>query len=114
VADFVSDNTPRAQGPNLAQVYKRLRPDYVRRWIAYPTLILPYTAMPENIKYNPEQEQVSDQWFHGTRTEQVDGLVDLLMNFDEYAKRQTRIADLVPPPVKTEEGAEAPAATGGE
>ena len=112
VADFVSDNTPRAQGPDLSQVYKRLRPDYVRRWIAYPTLVLPYTAMPENIKYDPEQKQESDAWFHGTRTEQVDGLVDLLMNFDEYAKRQTRIADLVPPPAKAEQPAEAPAETG--
>jgi cytochrome c2 len=117
VADFISDNTPRAQGPDLAQVYKRLRPDYVRRWIAYPTLTLPYTAMPENIKYDPMQKQDSDAWFHGTRTDQVDGLVDLLMNFDEYAKRQTEIAKLVPAAPKAEEGkpeegAEAPAETG--
>jgi cytochrome c2 len=100
VADFKSDNTPRAQGPNLAQVYKRLRPEYLRRWIAYPTLTLPYTAMPENIKYDATQKQDSDAWFHGTRTDQVDGLVDLLMNFDEYAKRKTNIASLVPAPVK--------------
>jgi hypothetical protein len=110
VADFQSDNTPRAQGPNLARVYKRLRPDYLRRWIAYPTMILPYTAMPENIKYDPMTEQVSDKWYHGTRTDQIDGLVDLLMNFDEYAKRNTHIADLVPPPPKVEPAA---AETGG-
>ena len=110
VADFQSDNSPRAQGPNLAQVYKRLRPDYTRRWIANPQLILPYTAMPENIKYNPEAEQISDKWYHGSRTDQVDGLVDLLMNFDEYAKRQARIADLVPPPAKADQPAEPAAA----
>jgi cytochrome c2 len=114
VADFQSDNSPRAQGPNLARVYQRLRPDYLRRWIAYPTLILPYTAMPENIKYNAEADQLSDKWYHGTRTDQVDGLVDLLMNFDEYAKRQTKIADLVPPPMKSDATTEAAAETGGE
>lgn len=108
VADFRSDNSPRAQGPDLSQVYRRLRPDYLRRWIAYPTLILPYTAMPENIKYDKSQNQESDAWYHGTRTDQVDGLVDLLMNFDQYAKRNVNIADLVPPPPKTDQ----PAATG--
>ncbi len=61
-----------------------------------PQLILPYTPMPENIKYDPMVEQLSDKWYHGSRTEQVDSLVDLLMNFDEYAKATDPIADLVP------------------
>lgn len=106
VADFRSDNSPRAQGPDLSQVYRRLRPDYLRRWIAYPTLILPYTAMPENIKYDKSQNQESDAWYHGTRTDQVDGLVDLLMNFDQYAKRNVNITKLVPDPPKTDQPAE--------
>jgi cytochrome c2 len=116
VSDYQTENAPRAQGPNLAQVYRRLRPDYLRRWIAFPQMILPYTPMPENVKYDPSVDQLSDKWYHGSRTDQVDGLVDLLMNFDEYAKRNTRIADLVPPAPKTPEATDAaePSESGGQ
>ena len=37
--------------PNLADVYRRLRPEFVRDWIANPKMILPYTSMPVNIPY---------------------------------------------------------------
>jgi hypothetical protein len=100
VGDFVPAGPARAQGPNLARVYQRLRPDYTRKWLANPKMFLPYTPMPVNIfKYDPEAEHLGgleQKYYHGTSIEQLDAVVDLLMNFDEYAKRQTRIADLVP------------------
>ena len=43
----------RRSGPNLDEVYRRLRPDYMRHWIANPQRILPYTGMPVNIPYDP-------------------------------------------------------------
>ena len=52
VADFMSQGSPRALAPNLADVYRRLRPEYTRNWIANPKMILPYTAMPVNIPYD--------------------------------------------------------------
>lgn len=99
VADYDPGGDPKAKAPNLANVYQRLRPNYVRRWIARPAQILPYTAMPENVKYKPQDPVhlggVSQELFPGTSIEQVDGLVDLLMNFDVYAKDKLDITSLV-------------------
>jgi hypothetical protein len=104
--------SPRALAPDLTRVYNRLRPDYLREWIANPKTKLPYTAMPVNIPYDAGAEHlggVKQELFHGTSIEQLDGLVDLLMNFDQYSKGQTDIAKRVPPPPPA-----APAAGEGE
>ncbi|WP_145055781.1 hypothetical protein [Lignipirellula cremea] len=96
VADFVP---PDAKGPNLADVYKRMRPKYVLDWVANPARILPYTSMPVNIPYDPAKEfngGVKQEFYHGTSTEQLEGLVDLLMNFDAYTQNQVEITPLVP------------------
>ena len=108
VADFTPKTSPRAKSPNLADVYRRLRPDFVRRWIANPKMILPYTPMPVNIDYK-EPKPILSQLYHGTNVEQIEALTDLLMNYDQYARQSTRIADRVTP--APPEGA--PAATGG-
>ncbi len=113
VADFDVQGAELAKAPNLADVYLRLQPEYVRKWIALPNRILPYTGMPENIKYAPEppfyggwkQEDI-----HGTSVEQLDALVDLLMNFDKYSVGKNQVTELVnakAPPME-----EAPPATG--
>lgn len=122
VGDYVSEGDPRAKGPHLSDVRRRLQPDYVRRWIAMPTYILPYTAMPNLIKYNPldpsqdgfydaTPDQSLVRRYHGDSTEELDAMVDLLMNLDKYAESKASIADLVPPPPAAEDGA-APAAEG--
>lgn len=100
VADFSPSGADRAKAPNLAEVYRRLRGDYVRKWIARPLSILPYTSMPVNIPYDPADKflgGVKQDLYHGTSVEQVDAVVDLLMNFDEFAKGRNRIAPLVKP-----------------
>lgn len=98
VADFQPEGDVTTFGPNLADVYRRLRPTYVRDWVANPKRILPYTGMPVNIIYKPDAEHlggVSQSLFPGTSLQQLQGLVDLLMNFDVYARRQTSITPLV-------------------
>jgi len=98
VADFQPEGDPTTFGPNLADVYRRLRPVYTRDWIANPIRILPYTPMPVNIPYRPGEEHlggVSQDLYHGTSVEQVQGLVDLLMNFDAYARGNTSVTPLV-------------------
>ena len=83
------------------EVYRRLRPDYVRRWVGNPQRILPYTGMPVNIPYDPNAPHfggVNQALFPGPSIEQLDGVVDLLMNFDEYHKRQTSVKGLVKEP----------------
>jgi hypothetical protein len=103
LGDYQVKGSPRGLGPNLDEVYRRLRPDYTRRWIANPQRILPYTGMPVNIPYDPNPPNfggVSQALFPGPSVSQLDGVVDLLMNFDEYTRRQTSVKGLVkePPP----------------
>ena len=99
VGDFEPQGADRGKAPDLARVFERLRPGYIRRWIAKPNGVLPYTSMPENIPYKPEdldfQGGVTQQLYHGTSVEQVDALVDLLMNYDKYSQRRASIRPLV-------------------
>ncbi|MFV1965135.1 MAG: PDZ domain-containing protein [Pirellulaceae bacterium] len=98
VGDFVPQTSDKAKAPDLALVYRRLRPENVRRWIARPTSILPYTGMPVNISYDANAAHlggVSQDLYHGTSLEQLDAIVDLLMNFDAYAKQRSSMARLV-------------------
>lgn len=96
VGDYEPGGAQRAKAPNLANVYKRLRGDYVRNWVAKPSSVLPYTAMPVIIPYTGAPEQLVPQdMFHGTPTEQLDGVVDLLMNYDRYTSGRSTIKDMV-------------------
>jgi cytochrome c551/c552 len=112
VGDFRPTGAVATFGPQLGEVYKRLRPEYVRRYIANPQRILPYTGMPVNIPYKPNEPGISAQLYPGTATEQLDAVVDLLMNFDVYAKRRTSIKPLVSQPPPAQEGEAPPPAAG--
>jgi hypothetical protein len=101
IGNFEPTGAVPTLGPQLGDVYRRLRPEFVRRWVGNPVRILPYTGMPVNIPYDPHAPNmggVAQTLFPGTSIEQIDGLVDLLMNFDEYAERQTSIRSLVKEP----------------
>jgi cytochrome c2 len=98
VADFHPQGDPNTFGPNLAGVYRRLRPEFTRDWIANPARILPYTGMPVNIPYRPDDPHmggISQELFKGSSVEQLTGVVDLLMNFDAYARNHTSITPMV-------------------
>lgn len=111
VGDFVPNQPIRGRGPNLADVETRLRPDYVRRWIANPVRILPYTPMPVNIKYDANldhQGGIAQTFFHGTSVEQLDAVVDLLMNYGKFTSARANVSELVKQPTSD---SEAPAET---
>jgi cytochrome c551/c552 len=123
VEDFQPQGDATTFGPNLAAVHPRLKPEYVRDWVANPKRILPYTGMPVNIPFNPDLPNlggVAQKLFKGTSLEQLTGVVDFLMNFDNYAKRQTQVTPLVEAAAAASAPAEAapaetpPAETGGE
>jgi cytochrome c2 len=118
VNDKAAEGSPRANAPNLANVYKRLKPGYMKRWIAKPFYTLPYTKMQELIPYKPESPHFGGFWppvlgpdgkpllgengnpklqevYHGTSQEQLEALVDLLANFDRYLKTQTSIKEKI-------------------
>src|SRR5690606_19141041 len=48
IGDFTPQGSAAALAPNLDRIYRRLRPDYLERWIANPKSQLPYTGMPVN------------------------------------------------------------------
>jgi cytochrome c2 len=111
IGDYEVRGATKTLGPRLDQVYQRLRPDYLRRWVAGPQRILPYTGMPVNISYDAG---VSQQLFRGSSSEQLDGVVELLMNFDEYTKRRTSVRSLVREPAAAPGAAPPPRGAGGE
>ena len=110
VSDFQPGGSQRTQGPNLARVHRRLRPEFVRRWIGNPKSVLPYTGMPVNIPYNPGAPGIPVKVYDGTSVEQLEALVDLIVNFDFYTNAHTRIAPLVQP-APASAAAAAPTAT---
>ena len=98
VGDYAPTNNVRALAPDLSKVQFRLRPDYIKKWIANPKTILPYTAMPVNVLYDPASETlggVPQNLYPGTSVEQVDALVDLLMNYSQYSGSQHSVKGLV-------------------
>ena len=108
VADYDPGGSLLAKAPDLSTVNRRLRPNYLRHWIAKPTQILPYTPMPINIQFNadlPHYGGVSQQLFHGTSIDQVDAVVDLLMNYSRYSNSRANVAELVKPANIPEQGA---------
>lgn len=103
VGDFNPKGADRAKAPNLAEVSSRMRPEFMRTWVANPKSLLPYTSMPVNVPYDATAtvfQPVPNQpvLYHGTTTETVDALVDLLLNFDAYAKQRSPIAPMVSAP----------------
>jgi cytochrome c2 len=101
IGDYQVRGAVKTLGPNLDEVYRRMRPEYVHHWVANPQRILPYTGMPVNIPFDPNSPTyggVSQELFRGASFDQLSGLVDLLMNFDEYAKRRTSVKGLVREP----------------
>jgi hypothetical protein len=101
VGDFDPTGIDRVKAPDLSMVYRRLRADYLRTWIAKPTAILPYASMPVNIPYDATAPllgtTMSQDLYHGDSLEQLDALVDLLMNYDQYTRQQSRVTPLVAP-----------------
>ncbi|HVC98397.1 MAG TPA: PDZ domain-containing protein [Pirellulales bacterium] len=106
IGDYVPPKDP--QGPNLSRVYQRLRPEYLREWLAKPSSKLPYTGMPVNFPREKDpNETLRTRLFAGTSEEALDGVLDLLLNYDAYMERQKSIKAMVkePPPAPDDEKA---------
>jgi cytochrome c551/c552 len=94
VGDFTPAGSVKTMGPQLDRVNERLRPDYVQHWVGNPKRILPYTGMPVNI---PPAQPVSQALFPGDSQQQLDGVVDLLMNWDRFTKAQFTLKSWIRP-----------------
>jgi hypothetical protein len=94
VGDFTPEGSVAALAPNLQEIYRRLRPEYLQQWLANPKSKLPYTGMPVNF---PLDKPVPQELYMGDSPEQLNAVVDLLLNYDSYMKRQTSIKPMVQP-----------------
>jgi cytochrome c551/c552 len=74
--------------PDLEEVGHRLQPAYLRRWLANPKSILPYTAMPVN--FPPAGPPLMAIPGLGTSREQFDAVIDLLIHYDWYLRRKDK------------------------
>ena len=91
VGDFGPGGEDRTVlAPNLAEVGRRIRPEYLHRWLADPKSVLPYTAMPVNFPPPPNAPMGQDL-YPGTSVEQLEAVLDLLKNFDRYVQQRTSI-----------------------
>jgi cytochrome c2 len=78
---------PPPTAPNLEDVGRRIQPDYIRRWLANPKSILPYTVMPVNFpSAGPPLGKVGTL---ETSAEQLEAVVDLLVYYDWYLRRRS-------------------------
>jgi mono/diheme cytochrome c family protein len=82
-----AEGTPAERGPNLWLTPDRLRPTWLKQWIASPKRLLPYTGMPNNFTFGQEKYQEA---FKGTSSEQVTAVRDALIN---YNKIQNELAN---------------------
>ena len=94
VGDFdPGGETQTVLGPRLDRVGRRLRPEYLRPWLANPKRLLPYTGMPVN--FPPTGPPLGQDLFEGTSVEQLDAVVDLLLHYEEYMLGRTSIRALI-------------------
>jgi mono/diheme cytochrome c family protein len=104
IGDFTPAGSVRAMAPQLDQVNERLRPDYVLHWVGNPKRVLPYTGMPVNI---PFDKPVDQNLFAGDSMQQLNGVVDLLMNWSRFTKERFTLKPYIKaaPPAATGAGA---------
>ena len=95
---LIGDYTPGDQvrtslAPRLDRAGQRLRPEALRRWLANPKSVLPYTGMPVN--FPPEGPPLGQDLLPGTSLEQIDAVADLLLHYPEYLGSQISIRRLI-------------------
>jgi hypothetical protein len=106
MGDYRPSDTIQNHAPRLDRVYGRLRPEFLKLWLANPKRLLPYTAMPVNFERDkplaPEsfQGELGPLLTHGTSEDQLQAVVDLLLNYDEYLQSRQSIKPLIQVPVE--------------
>ncbi len=81
--------------PDLAEVGRRIHPEFLRRWLANPKAILPYTAM--TVNFPPTGGPPERGLFGGSSSKQLDAVTELLLQWNRYVKGRMSIRQLVPP-----------------
>jgi cbb3-type cytochrome oxidase cytochrome c subunit len=107
VGDYTPKGSVTALAPRLDQVGSRLRPDFIRQWLANPPQLLPYTGMPVNFDPVPPDPQTLPRDAQGRPVQKlhfqlfsdseqaIDAVTDLLLNFDSHLKQRIKISEMV-------------------
>jgi len=95
---LVGDYRPKGDatgtlGPNLANAGRRLRPEYIRRWLAHPQAVRPYTPMPVN--FPPTGDPLGQDLLRGTSLEQIDAVSELLRRYESYQLQRTSVRAMI-------------------
>jgi hypothetical protein len=93
-------------GPDLRQVSPRFRPGYLYEWLAQPSRLVPYTAMPQNIPPQGPPPPGVPKSFEGKPLEQVRAMRDTLLNYVTAVEQQLASGK----PADSAKPADAPAA----
>jgi cytochrome c551/c552 len=88
------DPSKDIRGPNLDQVEKRLRPDWVQLWVTNPKWVTPYTSMPQ---VYAADASIMPEYIGGQPAGQIDATVDALLNYLKLLERHGK----APPPPAT-------------
>jgi len=94
IGDFSPGGTTGTSlAPDLEQVGRRIRPEFLRRWLAHPKVVLPYTGMPVN--FPPSGDPLDQDLFPGSSIEQFEAVMELLLRYDAYLRDRTSIRELI-------------------
>jgi cytochrome c551/c552 len=75
-------------GPDLRQVAPRLRPEFLEVWLAKPSRLVPYTAMPQNIVPHGAVQIPVPKTFEDKPLEMVRAIRDTLLNYVDAVEQQ--------------------------
>jgi cbb3-type cytochrome oxidase cytochrome c subunit/peptidoglycan hydrolase CwlO-like protein len=75
-------------GPELRQVAARFRPGFLLEWLAKPSRLVPYTAMPQNFNPHGPAQVKPVKGFEDRPLEQVTALRDTLLNYVSAVEQQ--------------------------
>ena len=75
-------------GPDLKQVSTRFRPGYLGEWLARPSRLVPYTAMPQNIPPHGPDAPGVPKGLAGHPFLQVESMRDTLLNYVDAIEQQ--------------------------
>jgi hypothetical protein len=75
-------------GPDLRQVASRFRPGYLEEWLAKPSRLIPYTAMPQNVAPHGAAQLPVPKSFADKPLEMVRAIRDTLLNYVDAVEQQ--------------------------
>ncbi|MFO0953926.1 MAG: c-type cytochrome [Isosphaeraceae bacterium] len=96
-------------GPDLRQVGPRFRPGYLEEWLAKPSRLVPYTAMPQNVTPKGQVQIPVPKTFEEKPLDQVRAIRDALLNYANAVDQQLAAGQPAAPAAETA----APAAKAG-